>query len=956
MEKRSSGSTRSGSLADDDVSAKTLHSPRVRKRSESGLPWVKSALWKPLAATISIYVTVSALVWEIWCRRVAMHNHTLVVQKSAPRAEIAKAIATTKHVVATALPRVNAPRQPAPSSFSTVSPPISPMAQTGHPMRITGNHLEASWVQGSSASDGKQQGLAVNSLLPETMRVRGVDLGPLELFELVFQNGNRVCARECHVQAIGPVSGDSAVPRANAQPTAVVDMIDKPVTLRCPLDIEVSWSATLVRVLNGAEVLRIRLSFMGASARGSDAASQVERLVLWSLGVTACDDVAHVTSNANTASKAAPSGTGASIAPPHGERQASPAEPTQRPTACFAIDADGSTAASVTSPFGRTDGGGFVAGSPLVSTNVGAWLAVEHPRATFAFRDSRLEFFLDSPDPQSSYTASLGVTGAAAVMRTGTQAQDGTTPTSFDAFQALRRHFNSYLDVIRPSPYLPNLHYSTWYDLRRAPCVDSSELGYSACSSAHRLTRAMLEDRLMTIHRELFILRGVPLDGLLIDDGWDDSANAPWEADPENFQGGGLTSLGAQAAALGVSLGAWMSPWGGFRQGGHRRLRYISARGLDIDVTSPAAIDGVSNSSKSSGSAGHLSGRRYYAWFRNATRELVLRAGLRFLKMDGFGKGLGAIGAQGKLARDVDALLRLVAELRQDTGANKEIASWRAASASRRPLWVAASTGAWPSPFWLLTADAVWRDGPDLGREGTGSIRQQWITFRDRMVYENVVLRAPFFPLASLMLGGIVWSRAEEPGAYLNSFDLEDFCTEVRSFFLTGAALQDLQVQPELLTPTHWDIIADAVNVSRQHATVLKDSHWFGGNPAAGEVYAYGAFACPPCLGLLSWRNPQAAELNKTFTLRQALSLPKQWPGGSPNGLWQVQQLWHVESVLNSKTTPRSFDNFHAASSGRKERTIVLWEDIRLDDSLMLPFKGFEHRALRISPAAVQQV
>jgi len=265
--------------------------------------------------------------------------------------------------------------------------------------------------------------------------------------------------------------------------------------------------------------------------------------------------------------------------------------------------------------------------------------------------------------------------------------------------------------------------------------------------------------------------------------------------------------------------------------------------------------------------------------FRNLSRRLAAGDGVRIFKFDGFGTGLAHTGA-GRFADDVDRLLWLADELREDT------------STSSGGLWVTASTGSWPSPFWLMSADAIWRGGPDLGRQGDGSPRQQWITFRDSMVYKWVVQRAPLFPLGNLAVGGVVWSSVEEPGAYLSSYDLEDFKSEVRSYFISGVSLQELLIQPALLTSDHWDVLADAANKSRQYSTALRDAHWAGGDPAAGEVYGYASYGCPPCRGLISWRNPQGVAQNLSFTLRAALSLPRAWPGGSVGGRWRLEPIW----------------------------------------------------------------
>ena len=54
-----------------------------------------------------------------------------------------------------------------------------------------------------------------------------------------------------------------------------------------------------------------------------------------------------------------------------------------------------------------------------------------------------------------------------------------------------------------------------------------------------------------------------------------------------------------------------------------------------------------------------------------------------------------------------------------------------------RHLYINQTTGTWPSPFWLMHADSIWRGGDDHGFAGIGSDRQRWITYRDGDVYQN---------------------------------------------------------------------------------------------------------------------------------------------------------------------------------------------------------------------------
>ena len=390
------------------------------------------------------------------------------------------------------------------------------------------------------------------------------------------------------------------------------------------------------------------------------------------------------------------------------------------------------------------------------------------------------------PLPGVPYFASLGVTGVPAPAE--------------DALILLRRHFHAYLDEIRVSGSKPFLHYATWYDLRRHPCIDSTPLGLPHCSEAKTLNEEQVDHRIQEIRSQLFD-RGVELMGALLDDGWDD-AGMPWQVDRTNFPSG-ISGVSEAAKKTGVSLGVWMSPVGGFGEGGQRRVKTAAAMGLEFHGDPTAGTAGTLR----------LSGPQYFDWFYNASLSL-LRSGVNFFKFDGLGtKSTGV-----DFAEDVDRLIFLVNELRRSDS-----------------IKTSAFTDVWPSPWWLCSVDFLWRGGANLGMKGAGSPRQQWITFRDSMV-RDVLRRAQLFPLSSLSTGGLVWSRAEEPGAYFNSYNIEDFAQEVQSFFMSGVMHQDLQIQPALLAPAYWDILASYVNVSMKHADILRHSHWMGGDPSQGEV------------------------------------------------------------------------------------------------------------------------
>lgn len=756
-----------------------------------------------LLTSTYVYCTVVSLAYHLWQAHSNTPDVSEVVLQQEPDSE---------------KPSLVTPPVPVIPGSSNVKSKGKPTL----PLELSGSMLHAAWAWNDPA---KKQQLA-DADVPVVLNVHGLDLGWRELFELKLGNGQRLRARDCQLATRSKSTDGLGVFDATL-------IAGETASLRCPSDIEVQWSAALLRIPSGAEALRFRLSFDGVSATGGHAAASVERLTLWDAGADSCPEV---------------------------DREEWPAG-----AGCFRVS-------------------GEVDGSPLVNAALGAWIAMEHPRAVHASKGGFLEVGLSKPLPRTAYYASLGASRKVNATRDGAE----------DAFRLLRRHFQAYLNSIRASKHRPNLHYATWYDLRRTPCTDSSPLGYTSCSMAHPLNENKALDRLKTVQREL-ALRSVSLDGFLLDDGWDDLQSL-WRVNPQNFPQG-LTKLNEEISTRGSRLGVWMSPWGGFLAAGEKRLKLAISQGFEFVNKTVQFL--------------RLDGARYYERFRNAARELAFKSGARFFKFDGFGAGGGSHGA-GDFSASVDKLLHLAAELREDTAGSGGDKS--------RSLWIDVSTGAWPSPFWLISVDSVERDGPDLGKEGAGSARQQWITFRDATLYSRVVRRAPLFPLTSSALGGIVWSRAEEAGAYLNSFEFVDFSSEVRSAFLSGLAYQELKIQPELLTPAHWDILAEVANISRHHVDVLRDTHWHGGDPAKGDAYGYSSYACPPCSGFITWRNPQTTARNVSFVLRQVLSLPRPWPGGGPLTQWRLVELW--------------------PGGSQKYNRVVAWKNVSLDLPLQMALQG----------------
>ena len=385
----------------------------------------------------------------------------------------------------------------------------------------------------------------------------------------------------------------------------------------------------------------------------------------------------------------------------------------------------------------------------------------------------------------------------------------------------LRRDFLKYVELERAHPYRTFLHYNSWYDL-----------GYF-----DRYNEQGALEVVQSFGEQLTKQRGVKLDSFLFDDGWDDPTTL-WKFNP-GFPDG-LTKVAQMAVKYGAAPGIWLSPWGGYDKRKQQRLASARAQGFETNEGGFA-----------------LSGPKYYHYFRDTCLDLIEKYGINQFKFDGTGNANEVI-AGSEFDSDFDAAIHLIGELR----------------AKKPDLYVNLTTGTYPSPFWLLYADSIWRGGEDHSFAGVGTNRQRWITYRDSQIYRWVVEEGPLFPLNSLMLHGLIFARhaqrlASDPG--------HDFPDEVHSYFGEGTQLQEMYITPSLLSPQDWDVLAEAAKWSRENAKTLEDSHWIGGDPALLEVYGWASWS--PDKAIVTLRNPADQPQDFNASLSSILELPG---GGAP--------------------------------------------------------------------------
>ncbi|GGA55622.1 hypothetical protein GCM10011507_03630 [Edaphobacter acidisoli] len=381
----------------------------------------------------------------------------------------------------------------------------------------------------------------------------------------------------------------------------------------------------------------------------------------------------------------------------------------------------------------------------------------------------------------------------------------------------LRRDFLRYIERERAHPYRTFLHYNSWYDLGYFNPYDEADA----------------LDRINFFGRELHDKRGVTLDSFLFDDGWDNH-NSLWDFN-KGFPDG-FTNVRKAAEKYGADPGVWMSPWGGYSKPKQERIAYGKSQGYEIVDNGYA-----------------LSGPKYYDRFQQVCLDMIKKYGINQFKFDGTGNA-DSVFKGSAFDSDFAAAIHLIGVLRQ----------------AKPDIYINLTTGTYPSPFWLMTADSIWRGGYDDNVAGVGPYRERWITYRDADTYDEIVKGGPLYPLNSLMLHGIIYAQRHK---HLNADPSNDFRNEVRDYFGTGTQLQEMYITPSLLTQQNWDDLAEAAKWSRSNADVLKDTHWVGGDPAWLEVYGWASWS--PKKAILTLRNPSDKPQTISIDPEKVFELPE---------------------------------------------------------------------------------
>lgn len=399
----------------------------------------------------------------------------------------------------------------------------------------------------------------------------------------------------------------------------------------------------------------------------------------------------------------------------------------------------------------------------------------------------------------------------------------------------LRRSFLAYSERERAVAWRPYPVYISWYELN----IDRNNA--QAPSYKGNMTVEQCADVVSHWKTHFYDKYQMAPKAFVWDDGWDQYGT--WAFNP-NFPNG-FDEPANEAKKMGTGIGAWLGPVGGYGQSGEYRRAYWRSKG------------GM-----------QLSNEDYYNFFIRCCTNMIDRYDFRFFKFDGISAQASAIGPD--------------EGTRGEENAEAIISIERAVRQKRPDIFLNTTVGTWASPFWFHFTDAVWRQEGDYGEAGDqGTDRERWITYRDRLVYQNFIQRSPVCPINTLMTHGFILSRW---GAVSKNMDYDGIVREMRCAFACGSGMVELYNDYKLMDEIKdnqgnagalWKDLAECINWQQEQADVLPDAHWVGGNPWDGKkANVYGWAAWNGKKSVLTLRNPSTSAQTFTTTLREALDIP----------------------------------------------------------------------------------
>ena len=465
-----------------------------------------------------------------------------------------------------------------------------------------------------------------------------------------------------------------------------------------------------------------------------------------------------------------------------------------------------------------------------------------------------------------------------------------------------RRSFLAYSERERAVPWRPFPLYNSWYELNINRKDNSNPYDNMQTSQAN--------DVLAQWKSKLFDAQGVGIKSFVWDDGWDQYGT--WECH-KNFD---FTQPSATAKAMGAGTGVWLSPVGGYGDSGDARREYWTNKGQVMELSNP----------------------EYYQVFKNAATNFINNYNVNFFKFDGISAQAVAVGPDTDATGEEDA--EGIISMERDIRTLKE------------DIFLNTTVGTWASPFWYRFTDATWRQADDYGELGKNSSdRENWVTYRDQLVYQHYVQNSPLCPINTLMTHGFIladyytrewsWSSFGYVNNYVASEDWSYAAAlrELRCAFACGSGMVELYCDYNLMNSTNngalWADLAECIEWQEKNADVLPDIHWVGGAPYDGSKHnIYGWASWNGKKVTLALRNGGTSDMTYNTTLREVFEIPAYIQGVK---ITLTKAFTHSQNDLSGLSTGTAIDIDQQLTLSLPASTVFVF------DGVQTPESSFEH-------------
>lgn len=459
-----------------------------------------------------------------------------------------------------------------------------------------------------------------------------------------------------------------------------------------------------------------------------------------------------------------------------------------------------------------------------------------------------------------------------------------------------RRSFLAYSERERAVPWRPFPVYISWYELN----IDRN----NAQDPTKNMNAEQVLDVLSHWKTDFYDKYGIAPQAFVIDDGWDNYGTWTFHSGFPNE----MRDIAESAKEMGAGIGAWLGPVGGYGTSGYYRRAYWNQDGRGGMV---------------------LSNPAYYKVFKDAAYNLVMNQGevndredntYRFFKFDGISDDFSANGPDKDLDEDIanenaEGIIRLERYVREEL---------------KEDIFFNTTVGTWASPFWYHYTDATWRQEKDYGTIGNNSIdRENWITYRDRLVYQNYVTNNPICPINTLMTHGFILSKF---GSVSKNMTYDACLREMRCAFACGSGMVELYADYALMNSINkgklWEDLAECIAWQKANADVLPDVHWVGGNPWTGsKAEVYGWASWNGMKSTLALRNGSNNSQRFTTTLRDALEIP-----ASVKGRITLSKAFRVQGNLPGLVVGEPIDIDEVLNLTLPASSLFVFDGVDSDD------------------------